>query len=96
MFLCLHLLTPASDSHQNPDNTDVNRMNTFAHSPSNFDFSSLGNLSSPSLLGITSSLGTGAGLPPLLTGTPAAETVATHSCIARTDDGSGTPFNTRA
>ena len=52
-------------------------MNTFTHSPSNFAFSSLGNLSSPSLPGFASSLGTGTGLPPLLTGTPAAETAAT-------------------
>ena len=56
------------------DNADVNQLNTFAHSPSNFDFSSLGNLSSP---GFASSLGTGTGLPPLLTGTPAAETAST-------------------
>jgi len=61
----------------NPDNADVNQLNTFAHSPSSFDFPFLGNLSSPSLPRITSSLGTGTGLPPLLTGTPAAETAAT-------------------
>jgi len=70
-------IDPSLGFPSNPDNADVNRMNTFAHSPSNFAFSSLGNLSSPSLPGFASSLGTGTGLPPLLTGTPAAETAAT-------------------
>ena len=70
-------IDPSLGFPSNPDNADVNQLNTFAHSPSNFGFSSLGNLSSPSLPGFTSSLNTGTGLPPLLTGTSAAETATT-------------------
>ena len=61
----------------NPDNVDVNQLNTFAHSPSNFDFSSLGNLGSPNLPGFSSGLGTGTGFLPLLTGSSASGTTST-------------------
>ena len=72
----IYTIGPSLRLPSNPDNADVNQ---FAHSPSNFDFPSLGNLSSPSLPGFVSSLGTGTGLPPLATGITTAETAATTS-----------------
>jgi len=57
----LYTIYPSLGFPSNPDNTDVNQLNTFAHSPSNFDCSSLGDLSSPTLAGFASSLNTGTG-----------------------------------